>query len=200
MSIELRDRARDDFCEALLAVGPAAPTLCEGWDAAHLAAHVWTLHHDPLAWPGTALPWLAGSTERRLRRAIEGRSYEALVGEIHLLRRIACMPLDGRLEGHRHALGEFVVHTEDVRRANGLPTPAPSPELTAALWRRLRTAARQLTLGRRRGLLLVPTDAGAPPYAVVKGRGTIVTGPVLELMLWVYGRTGHAEVEVHEAS
>ena len=195
MSKVLRDRARDDFCRLLHQVGPDAPTLCEGWDSQHLAAHVWGMTHDPLAWPGIALPAFAGFTERRLRRAIAARPFPQLVAEIGRLDGFACMPTD-RFEGYRHALGEFLVHTEDVRRANDLPPPELPVELADALWRRVQTVARQLHRRRHGGLALVRTDGDPTPVVIATGPGKVVTGPALELLLWAHRRGGHAAVDV----
>lgn len=195
MSRILRDQARDDFCELLLRVGPQAPTLCEGWDAHHLAAHVWGMTHDVLSWPGIVLPVFGGLTERRLQRAMTAMSFPELVAEIGRLDGFRCMPGDGR-EGHRHALGEFVVHTEDVRRADDLPPAELSPALAEALWLRVQKVSRQLHRRRHGGLVLVRTDGDSTPVVIAEGPGKVVSGPVLELLLWAHRRRGHADVTV----
>src|SRR5918999_422676 len=39
---------RADLCDLLDKVGPDAPTLCRGWNAHDLAAHLWIRENDPL--------------------------------------------------------------------------------------------------------------------------------------------------------
>lgn len=193
MSATLRDAARDAFCETLRSVPANGPTLCEGWDAHLLAAHVWTLSYDPLAWLGMVGGPLGALTEHRLRRTTRHFPYPALVDRLATMHTFRCMPFDAR-EDFRHSMGEYVIHTEDVRRANGLTTPEPSPELSDALWRRLQVAAPQLHRPRP-GLTLHRTDRPAT-YVVGKGEGAVVSGPSLELVLWVYGRRSAARVTV----
>lgn len=200
MTAALRDQARERFCDTLLQVGPDATTLCEGWDAHRLAAHVWTLSYDAVAWLGIALAPFASLTERRLDRVVQRWPYKELVARLRQMQGFRCMPTDA-WEGHRHGLGEYVVHTEDVRRANGLPSLKPDPELARALWLRLQVAARQLH-GRpgRPGLVVDCTDAGEGPHVVRPGAGNVVTGPVVELLMWVYGRRQAADVTVKPAA
>ena len=195
VSTHLRDQHREFLCDALAAVEPTAPTLCEGWDAHELAVHIWVLQHDPLSWPGVMIPALAGATRRRAE-LIRGRwSHGALVAR---LRRepgsLACMPLD-RWEGHGHALGEYYIHTQDVLRANGLPRPTQSTESEDALWVRARKAG-GLMWDRNRGAVRF-TAPHQPAFTV--GRGTPAThvdGLPSEVILWLYGRGDAADVKV----
>ena len=191
----LRDAARDVFCEVLRSVEPTAPTLCDGWTAHRLAAHVSALSDDPWVWVLKVTSPV--KVDQRLAAIEERSSYEELIGRISRMRGFRCMPFDA-LEGNRHALGEFVIHTEDVRRANGLVAAAPVGELADALWQRTQVAARQLHR-RGPGLRLVRTDAAGAEFEVVEGEGSGVSGPVLEVLLWVYGRRT-AEVQVRPRS
>lgn len=197
MSRELRDRQLLLFCAALDAVEPTSPTLCDGWDAHHLALHVWQLKHDPLAWPGVALARFASTTAARAARRRRRQSYGNLVSTLRTEGGgIAAMPMDA-LEGHRHALGEYYVHTQDVLRANGLRTEQPGLDLEHALWLRAGRAAGILHR-RRPGLIL--RWPGVGDHRVTRGApGTIVTGLPSEVILWVYGRTTVADVEATEA-
>ena len=43
---------RDELCDLFVARGPDAPTLCEGWTTADLAAHLVVRERNPLAGPG----------------------------------------------------------------------------------------------------------------------------------------------------
>ena len=40
-------RERSELCDLFLAVGPEAPTLCDGWTTLDLAAHLVVREHDP---------------------------------------------------------------------------------------------------------------------------------------------------------
>jgi len=58
-SSSLADRERAELAELLGALGPDAPTLCEGWTTAHLAAHVATRDRRVDAMPGYGLEQLS---------------------------------------------------------------------------------------------------------------------------------------------
>lgn len=195
MTAELRDRELRRCCHALDQVAADAPTLCEGWAAHDLAVHLWTLKRDPLGWPGIVVPALAAMGSRRADHLKCRWPYAQLVTRLRAERGgIACMPLD-RFEGHRHALGEYFVHTQDVVRANGLDEDRPDHELEAALWLRVQVAARQLHRRLTPGLVLQCPDGRS---AQVTGRAplTVVTGAPSELMCWVFGREDVADVTV----
>lgn len=195
MSIHLRDLHLTQFCDALAAVPPTAPTLCDGWDAHDLAVHVWVIKRDPLSWPGIVIPALEGATARRGERLRQRREYASLIAELRRLPGfIACMPLDWR-EGHRHAIGEYYIHTEDVRRANALPRITQTEETEDALWIRVRTAGRQLwTRGQETVLVTAPQRES---FTLGPGVPTKhVHGLPSEVILWVYGRHDGADVEV----
>jgi uncharacterized protein (TIGR03085 family) len=199
VSRELAQRQLARCCDALAAAGPDARTLCVGWSAWDLAAHLWVLKHDPLAWPGMVVPRLAPQTDRRLRRVRARWPFTELVERLRAeASPIACMPLD-RFENWRHCLGEYFVHTQDVARAVSLAQPLPDPALEQALWLRLAVAAPQLHRRRTPGLLLVRPDGDR--IAVSREAASIeVSGPPSELMCWVYGRTGVAAVSKRRVS
>src|SRR4051794_17393455 len=46
------DRERQELADLLLQIGPGAPTLCEGWETAHLAAHLVIRERRPDAMVG----------------------------------------------------------------------------------------------------------------------------------------------------
>ena len=66
-------------CDDLLRAGPDAPTLCEGWTAADLVAHLWVRENDPVAAPGMVIGRLADLTQRRMDAALERWSFAGLV-------------------------------------------------------------------------------------------------------------------------
>lgn len=190
MSSALRDRQFRVLCDVLDQVEPAAATWCEGWTAHDLAAHIWILKRDPLGWPGVAVPRLGMGRAAR----VKGRwSYGGLVAR---LRRqsgaIAAMPLD-RFEDHRHALGEYWMHTQDVARPQGIDQPPVDDELAEALWLRVQRAA-PLLHRRVRGLTLVHADGRR--VTVTRGTPTLrVIGTPAELMCWAYGRPADVVLE-----
>src|SRR3954466_3845888 len=75
-SFSALERAR--LGHALEAPAPAAPTLCEGWTARDLAAHVVVRERRPDSTPGLLLRPFAGWTEH-VRRRYARRPYPELV-------------------------------------------------------------------------------------------------------------------------
>lgn len=193
MTRVLRDAEYARLCDTFDDVEAEAPTLCGEWSAHDLAAHLWVLKHDPVAWPGVALAPFTPLTDARMARVKRRWEYAELIRRLRAGGpSVAAMATDA-LEGYRHALGEYFVHGEDVRRANDLPRPAYSSELQDALWRRARLAARVLRRGDG-GLVLRRADG--PQARIVKGEGRLVVGAATELLLWVHGRDSVAEVEI----
>lgn len=198
MTAQLRDRQLRLCCDALDLVGPEARTLCEGWTAHDLAIHLWTLKRDPLGWPGQVVPFLAATAARRAELIRRRWPFAELVARLRAEQgAIACMPLD-RFEGHRHALGEYFVHTQDVVRANGLAREEPGEELEEALWLRVQVAGRQLHR-RAPGIVLESAD-GRSAQLTGGAPTTVVRGAPSELMCWVYGRRQVADVTVRRLS
>ena len=60
----LAQQERHALCDLFAELGPAAPTLCEGWTAADLAAHLVVRERRPDSGPGIVWPPLAGYTDR----------------------------------------------------------------------------------------------------------------------------------------
>ena len=71
-SFSALERAR--LADALAATDPDAPTLCEGWTARDLAAHLVVRERRPDTTPGLMLRPLAGWTDR-VRRGYAQRPY-----------------------------------------------------------------------------------------------------------------------------
>lgn len=178
-------------CDVLEQVDADAPTLCAGWTAFDVAAHLDALCRDPLVLVGAAVPAMARRRAERLRRRL---GYAPLVRHLRVgSPRIAAFHVDP-WQGWLHHLGEWFVHTEDVRRANGLPVAPPDSELDEALWCRVRAAARVLHKRDRDGLVLALPD-GCREQVVPGPRPLVITGNARELMVHVYRGTA-AEVTV----
>ncbi len=198
----MSDRARPAdqraaLCDALEAADPAAPTLCEGWTAHHLAAHVWI--RENRTW-SIAPTMLTGNSERldeRVEQVRSSTSYPALVAAI---RRGPAGLSPFRLPGVDEAANtiEFFVHCEDVRRGSGVITPRPlDVALENLVWKRLSSMSRFLLRGVRVAVWL---ERDVPPGEPVRvGRGPDIVhlgGRPSELLLYLFGRRSAADVEV----
>lgn len=197
MSRELRDEQHRRLCEVLRQSHPTGPTLCEGWNVHDLAVHIWSLNHDPVSWLGIVVRPLASMTERRADAAKVRYTYDELVDRIAERADLLCMPED-RLEGYRHSMAEYFIHTEDILRAGGtVPVHSYSPALQGALWKRLKVAARQLSVmyPERCGGVQFRSMYGAfhPGFGAVRRQ---VTGTPAELLLWASGRDEVADVQI----
>jgi uncharacterized protein (TIGR03085 family) len=185
MSLSLARRERLALCDLALEVGPDAPTLCEGWDAGDLVAHLLVREREPLAAAGVAVRPLAAVTERAMGRRRRGDYADA----VERLRRpgflYALPPVDTTLNTL-----EYVVHHEDLRR--GSPGWAPrdlDPADLDEVFTQLRRGA--ALLGRRLPAPVVLRRSDTGERAVLrKGPDPVtVTGAVVELTLFVFGRS-----------
>lgn len=189
----LAQRERRSLADLLLRVGPDAPTLCEGWTAADLAAHLVVRERRPDAAPGIVLPALAGYTERVQRKIRDGRSWEALVAAV---RGGPPAPLRFAFIDEPMNTAEFFVHHEDVRRAQpGWEPRDLDPELERALWSRLRLMSRMARRAAPVGLVLDSPGHGRLQVRAAEPEVT-VTGPPGELLLFLFGRQAAARVEL----
>ena len=190
------------LCALLDETGPDAPTLCEGWRTADLAAHLVLRERRPDAAAGLLGGPLAGHT-RRVNQALSTRTpFPHLVELI----RTGPPPLSiYRLPGmdERLNLVEFFVHHEDVRRgADGWQPRELKDGLADALWQRL-SASRLLFRRSPVGVELARDDLTAPAgrrqvrvTAQARTPVVTVTGSPAELVLWALGRTGAAQVRL----
>jgi uncharacterized protein (TIGR03085 family) len=193
------DRERRDLADLLEELGPGAPTCCEGWDTAHLAAHLVNREQRPDALPGLGMelvvpgnPLTAWShrLEDRLRTS---SSYAEVVGRLRA-GPPAWSPLAWPPVARLLNTTEFAIHHEDVRRAQ--PSWAPRtlpPEAQDALWAASGLFGR--TAAGRGGLVLRRSDADGAEKRFGAG-GRTVTGEPLELLLWASGRRDVARVTV----
>ncbi|HSK33452.1 MAG TPA: TIGR03085 family metal-binding protein [Propionicimonas sp.] len=188
---------RDALCDALDAVHPSAPTLCEGWTAHHLAAHVWLRESDSWAVARARLTRRRDRVEFLMAEVMTQRPYPDLVAAI---RRGPEGLSPFRLPGVEAAANtlEFLVHCEDVRRGSGNNTPRPTDlALEELCWKRVPLLARMVLRGCPVAVWL---ERDLPPGEPVRiGHGPdIVTlsGPPSELVLYLFGRRSAACVEV----
>ena len=197
--------ARDErtaLCALFDETGPEAPTLCEGWQTRHLAAHLVLRERRPDAAAGILGGPLAGYTKRVTETLATRTSFPELVAQI----RTGPPALSFfRIHGvdERANLVEFFVHHEDVRRAAaGWEPRGVKNGLADALWQRLRMGR---ILFRRApvGVELVRDDLTVDPgqqqvrmTAKAKTPVVTVTGHPAELMMWALGRTTAAQVRL----
>lgn len=185
---------RRRFADELLTVGPDAETLCEGWTARDLAAHVVLRDRRPDAAAGVLVDKLAGHTEK-VQATIASRDFDRIVDQIR-----SGPPIwsPTRLDAVDRMVNtiEFFVHREDLRRAQ--PGWAPreldadlADDLDAALRRSAKLFARKAPAG-----LTLEPDGGRAAIVANDGEPNVtVRGPIGELVLWMYGRQDHARVE-----
>ena len=195
-SLAARERAA--LADLLDSTGAAAPTCCEGWTTAHLAAHVVVRDRRPDAFPGFGLERVSADNpltrwshrvEDRLRT---GAPYADVVAQVRSgppvwspLR----LPVVDRLLN----TAELVIHHEDVRRAQpGWRPRALPPRDQDSLWA---TATGFARLGRP-PLVLRRSDASGVEHRIGSGAPRLVTGEPLELLLWLSGRREVARVDV----
>lgn len=171
---------REQLVDALRSVPPNAPTLCEGWQARHLAAHIVLREHAPWRLAGDGLNTLADD-------ARDDAGYRRLVDQVSQPPK--------RWSPHSWAgdsmnVAEFYVHSEDVRRGGGLEVVPPRdlpPGLIDALRGSL-TSFSRLRLARCPVGVVLVDDTGR--RLVVRDREPVAElhGSIPELVLRVFGR------------
>jgi uncharacterized protein (TIGR03085 family) len=183
---------RQALADALLEVGPDAPTLCEGWDAHDLAAHVVAREHRGDASAGLVIPLLAGYTERvrlRYRRRPFGDLVEQLRSGPPRFSLFAVPGVDAAVN-----LGEYFVHCEDVRRAAPSWEPRDLPDAQQErFWTMLRTQSRLAFRRSPVGVVLVRPD-GERVSVGADGPHVVLTGDPGELLFYSFNRTTAARV------
>jgi len=184
------DAARSEriaLSDLLLEVGPDAPTLCEGWTARDLTAHLVIREGRPDAAVGILGGPFAGHTEK-VQAEVATRPWNALVATVRSgPPRLSVFALPG-IDGVAN-LFEFAIHHEDVRRAqpDWQPRTLPPGEQDL-IWSRLTKAARLLVRSSPVGIVLQRADNGDTAVAK-KGEPTVtLVGEPLELLLRIYGR------------
>ena len=184
----LARQVRQSVCDALLAVGPDAPTLCEGWDAADLAAHLVVRERRPDSGPGIVWPPLAGYTDK-VRRSVKDRTpWDKLVETVRQGPPLLLRPFDGPMN-----TVEYFIHAEDVRRAQPDWIPHPlSPELADALWARVGPGG----LAKKVPATVVISSPGRDEKVAGSGPRLVLTGDPGELTLFAAGRQAASKVEI----
>ncbi|MEV1021512.1 TIGR03085 family metal-binding protein [Streptomyces sp. NPDC050264] len=187
-------RERLLLADLLEAAGPEAPTLCEGWTARDLAAHVVVRERRPDAAGGTLVKQLASRLER-----VQGEFAEKPHEELIQLIRTGpprFSPFSLKQIDEAANVVEFYVHAEDVRRAQADWSPRElDPVFSDVLWSRVERMARMMGRKAPVGLVLRRPDG----QTAVAHRGApvvTVTGEPSELLMYAFGRQDAANVEL----
>lgn len=177
----LAAREREALSDLALALGADAPTLCAGWSARHLLAHLIVREREPWRAGGIVLPWLARHTAARVD-ALAEQPLEDLVA------RVRSVPLPLRLVDPLWNTLEYFIHHEDLRRAQTEWDIRPLTESDeAALWRMVVLMGRGLV--RPAGVPVV-ISSGTRTAVLRRGEAPVrVLGPVSELALFLFGRS-----------
>jgi uncharacterized protein (TIGR03085 family) len=200
--LEVAERVR--FTDLLLEVGPDAPTLCEGWTARDLAAHMITIER-PDAWAGIGDARKFELTNQLHDRIVAAQKAKPWRQQVERVRRGPIAgPFAMRAIRERMFFREYVIHHEDLRRANGLKPRTDIPEVQLAAWDKAKTVG---TYGLKRaplptgfGIELVRADTGERHTAVPGDTLLELRGEALELLLFAFGRRSAAEVDAHGPS
>jgi uncharacterized protein (TIGR03085 family) len=187
MSVVQRERVA--LVETLRAVGPDAPTLCEGWTTHDLVAHLVVRERRPDALPGLVFGPLASYTARMQTRLATSTTWEDLVELFASGPPVLSLfkVLDPVASIH-----EMFVHHEDVRRAQTGWEPRKLDAATGAAVKRrvamISRAGMSKSMTAVRARLTLRTPDGQVVVAVGSGSPVTVTGEPLELLLFAFGR------------
>jgi uncharacterized protein (TIGR03085 family) len=189
--------SREVLAETLLAAGPDADTLCEGWKTSDLAAHLYLREHRlavALGLIARPLAQVSDKATRKLARASNrSADYEKLVEKFRA-GPAALSPMKLPAVDKNVNLIEYFVHTEDVRRATERWAPrALDSEYSNALWDELIKRAAILYRGVDLGIILV-RPSGPRHVAKRAAVSVAIVGEPGELLMHAHGRRNHALV------
>ena len=176
-------RERRELCDLFQELGPDAPTLCEGWTTLDLAAHLVLREHFKR--------W----TDERLA-AEKAKGLAPIVERL----RAGAPAVPWRIPKLRSIMNgtEYFIHHEDVRRANGLGPRTDRPDLEPLAWKMTGLTGRRLARKiRPHGLELRRPEGEARRYG--SSDAAVLRGEPTELLLYLSGRRGTAQVELRGA-
>jgi uncharacterized protein (TIGR03085 family) len=191
----LARRERAALSDTLIAVGPDAPTLCDGWAARDLAAHLVLREHSAI---GSLGIWLGPMKHRtqELQARLADQRWETLVDQVRARPAIWHPARLGRPVEALFDDGEFFIHHEDLRRGDGVARPRElSPEDEAALWRVLGGAGKLAFRKSPVGIVIEVPGHGRKQLKA-GSRAVTIRGQVGEVLLASYGRGRAADVDL----
>jgi uncharacterized protein (TIGR03085 family) len=183
--------------DTLRRTDPAAPTLCAGWDAKRLLAHLVQREQDLVGGLVDIVDRAEPGQEKHLGRLAEpAGTPEGWSGLID--RFVAGPPRWSPMSWASEQVNalEYLIHHEDVRRGSGPVVPRPLPATQAdTIFRQVPLMAR---LKLRRSPVGVTLAQPGGAATVVKSGDPVVTvtGEPAELALWVGGRRAAAQVQL----
>jgi uncharacterized protein (TIGR03085 family) len=184
----LAQQERSTICDLFLEYGADAPTLCEGWLAADLAAHLVVRERRPDSGPGLVWPPLAAYTEKVRRGERDRVPFEKLVETVRRGPPFLLRPFDGAMN-----TVEYFIHVEDLRRARDGWQPRPlSPELADALWARVGPGG----MAKKVPATIVVTSPEREAKQAGSGPRLTLAGDPGELVMFGAGRQAAARVEI----
>ncbi|MFC6713964.1 TIGR03085 family metal-binding protein [Branchiibius cervicis] len=181
---------RAGLCDDFLRLGPDAPTLCEGWAANDLAAHLVVRERRPDGAIGIVLPAAAGHTQK-LMDDLKAGDWPGLVQKVRSgppkWSPMAIPAVDEKVN-----LLEFFVHHEDLLRGDPATwTPRElSPELADAVWSGLASMTALSLRSVPVGVVAAPDGLGRRNLHSAKdGHGSVVlSGPLSDIVMVLFGR------------
>lgn len=192
---------RDALCDDFLRLGPDVPTLCEGWNADDLAAHLVLRERRPDAALGMFVSPLSGHLDSVMTQ-LKSTDWPGLVQKVRTgpprWNPMAIPVIDEKAN-----LLEFFVHHEDLLRGD----PATwtrrelSPELADAVWGQLPSMSAMLLRGVPVGIVAAPDGMGRRNLHQPKeGHGSVVlSGPLSDIVMTLFGRPRTEAVTVDGA-
>jgi uncharacterized protein (TIGR03085 family) len=198
-SPSLADRERRELADLLGNLGPDALTCCAGWTTAHLASHLVVRERRPDALVGLGAEAvgaggpLASWPHRLEDRLRESTPYAEVVDRLRA-GPPPWSPMSWPVLAGGLNTTEFVIHHEDVRRAQpGWTARELDRSVQDQLWSAMALFARRAA--GRRGLVLRRSDVPGIENRFGTG-GKTVEGEPMELLLWASGRRDVALVSV----
>jgi uncharacterized protein (TIGR03085 family) len=186
-------RERSALVDTLRAVGPDAPTLCEGWKTRDLAAHLVVRERRPDATLGIAVPFLADYTAKVQNKVAQSTGWDDLV---ELVSSGPPIYSPFKVLDAVANLGEMFIHHEDVRRAvDGWQPRVLDKSIATQLRRQLGLMSRMM-LSKLPAQVVLQTPTGERIARVGRGDAVTLTGEPPELLLFVSGRDAvHVEFD-----
>jgi uncharacterized protein (TIGR03085 family) len=184
MTLARAERAA--LSDTLETTDPARPTLCEGWSARDLLAHLLVRERQPWSAVGAVVPVLAPVTEQAMR-GYAATPWPQMVEELRTGPPAWSPYRIGRVAEAANG-AEFYVHHEDVRRGEPGWEPRPADEgRDGALWALVTRMGRLLY---RRSPVGVVVRRPSGEQAVIKtGKGLVtIEGEPGEILLHGFGR------------
>ena len=185
---------REQFAATFLELGPEAPTILPGWDAAALLEHLHVRERAPQQMLAERLP---GPLRSRARVALARYRDTPWIERVEQFR-TPPGPLSpvGRLDA-LSGQAELLIHHEDLRRAQpGWEPRRLAPDAAADAWRAIGLMA-SLVMKVGADVTLV-SPLGGRRLRVRRAAGSLrVHGEPLDLLLWISGRDEVARVRIH---